>query len=106
MPQFLLSLHSKIDSLGALGVFDTELGLRYLQIDSLDSRVRDNQIRGIGVYGNTLYAVTTASLRLYNIKRSGEYPVFELKREVILAEWLAGDSFQADLLPLFISEKR
>ena len=104
MAKFIVTLHSAISSLGALGVYDTEEGLVYVQIDELSESLTSHQMRGIAINGEHLYVVTTASLRIYHFNAGPGPILFKLHKEIILPEWLAGGEHQADLLPLYFSK--
>ncbi len=106
MAKLLLSLHSKVDSKAALGIFDTDYGLTYLQIEEFSSQIKQHQIRGVAISGTRVYTVSTASLRLYTFASSSDGPWFRLDKEVTLPEWLAGGLNQADLLPLYLSQSK
>ncbi len=108
MVKLLLSLHSRISTSSALAIFDSKQGIEYLQMESPSDSVRQNQIRGIAVSEDTIYAVTPASLRIYKIEIGNKSlaPWFSLKKEVVLPEWISGDDNQADLLPIYMSEKK
>ncbi len=102
----LVSLHSIKNRCG-LAVLDT-LNWRwtYLQIVKTARQVKFNQLRGISVIDDLLYAVTPASLQLYHI-RSENYgtpnPLFELQRETLIPEWLLGEPEQANIIAVHAS---
>lgn len=98
--RFVLSLHSEFDNKSAIGVFDSEQGLQYLQIEDLSNSLSQPQLRGLCCVGNRLYVTTPSSLRIYTIEPS---PVagqawFRLLREVVLPEWVLDKRPDAGLL--------
>jgi hypothetical protein len=102
----LTSLHSIKNRCG-FAILDT-LNWRwtYLQIVKTSRQVKLNQIRGISVVNNMLYAVTPASLQCYKIC-SENYgtakPLFELQHEIIFPEWLLGEPEQANMIAVHAS---
>ncbi|MBH3339239.1 ABC transporter ATP-binding protein [Pseudomonas mendocina] len=100
MARFVLSLHSEFDNKSAIGVFDSEQGLQYLQIEELSKSLSQPQLRGLCCVGNRLYVTTPSSLRIYTIETNP--PVgqawFCLLREVVLPEWVLGKRPDAGLL--------
>lgn len=104
---FLLSLHDPVSSKGAIGVFSTETGLCYLQIEAMSPLVKTAQIRGIAVSGSSLYAVTPSSLRKYSIASDViDRPLFQLDKETILPEWLGAKGGQGNLLAIHLFENQ
>ncbi|QKE65457.1 ABC transporter ATP-binding protein [Aquipseudomonas campi] len=90
MARFVLSLHSAFDDKSAIGVFDSEQGLQYLQIEDLSRSLSQPQLRGLCCAEGRLYVTTPSSLRIYAIApntRPGQ-AWFRLEREVVLPEWV------------------
>lgn len=102
MARFVLSLHSEFDNKSAIGVFDSEQGLQYLQIEDLSSSLSKPQLRGLCCVEGRLYATTPSSLRIYTIESNpGKGQAwFQLQREVVLPEWLLDKRPNAGLLAM------
>lgn len=100
MARFVLSLHSEFDNKSAIGVFDSEQGLQYLQIEDLSNSLSQPQLRGLCCVGSRLYVTTPSSLRIYAIEPNpgpGQ-AWFRLLREVVLPEWVLDKRPDAGLL--------
>lgn len=106
MSLILVSFQSALNWKGAMGIFDPETGLRYLQIDAPSSIVNNSQPRGVAAIKNRIYVNTFASIRIYQLDHRKNKPLLKLEKEVILKEWLLGDAMQARLVPIVASEER
>lgn len=108
MARFVLSLHSQFDNKSAIGVFDSEQGLQYLQIEDLSGSLSQPQLRGLCIVANRLYVTTPSSLRIYAIDPEPEQGQawFRLQREVVLPEWVLDTRPAAGLLALHYSTQK
>jgi ABC-type polysaccharide/polyol phosphate transport system ATPase subunit len=102
----LVSLHSLKNRCG-LAILDTlKWRWSYLQVVNTSRQVKLNQIRGINIVNDVLYAVTPASMQIYKIRSENfgaAKPLFELQREIIIPEWLLGEPEQANIIALHAS---
>ena len=108
MARFVVSLYSEFDNRSGIGVFDTELGLQYLQLEPLADISGLQQLRGVCQVGSRLYVSTPCSLRIYSVLADPrpEQSWFELQKEVILPEWVLGRRPNADLLAIHYCPRR
>ncbi|WP_313307485.1 ABC transporter ATP-binding protein [Stutzerimonas balearica] len=108
MARFLLTLHSVQDSKAGIGVFDTESGLEYLQLEELGAPSAGQQLRGLCCVGQRLFVATCSSLRIYEIQSTPapDAPWFVLRHEVFRPEWLLGRAGNADLTAVHHSPRR
>lgn len=108
MARFVLSLHSEFDNKSALGVFDSEQGLQYLQIEDLSRSLGQPQLRGLCCVGNRLYVTTPSSLRIYAVEPNPGHGQawFRLQREVVLPEWVLDTRPAAGLLAMHYSTQK
>lgn len=109
MARFVLSLHSEFDNKSAIGVFDSEQGLQYLQIESLSNGSSGHsKLRGVCVADGKLYVTTPSSLRIYSIVSNPQEDEawFRLEREVVQPEWLLDGRADAGLLAVHYSSAR
>lgn len=101
-------MHSLSGKCG-IGLMDTSSGQwTYLQVVNPDKLVKRSLIRGISIANNTLYSVSPASLQLYDILTDTAdpmKPLFSLRREIMLPEWLIGRPEQADIIAVHASRK-
>ncbi len=108
MARFLLTLHSAQDSKAGIGVFDTESGLEYLQLEELDASSAGRQLRGLCCVGQRLFVATCSSLRIYEIQSTPapDAPWFVLRHEISRPEWLLGGAGGAGLTAVHHSSRR
>ena len=106
MAMILVSIQSAQNWKGALGILDPETGLRYLQIDPSSPLVKNSQPRGVAVIKNRIYVNSAASIRIYRFDDRKNKPLLNLEKEVILNEWLLGETLQANLVSIVASEEK
>ena len=104
----LISLHA-LRNRCALGILDTKRWQWiYLQVVKTASQVKLNQIRGISTIGRNLFAVTPGSVQFYEIRTNNwgrRKPIFELRHETVLPEWVLGDTEQANMIAIHASKR-
>lgn len=106
MSLILVSLHSPQSREGALGLLDSETGLRYLQIDAPSALVKYSVPRAVATFKDRIYVTTAASIRIYQLDDRKNKPLLKLEREVILNEWLLGGGGQANLVAIAVCGER
>ncbi|MGH8581954.1 MAG: ABC transporter ATP-binding protein [Gammaproteobacteria bacterium] len=108
MPSILVSFTGIKERRGALGVIQPGLGLRYLQWVGSNRLVRTGTVRGMDAVDGNLYAVTQASLRIYNVgdNTGADVPVLTLEREVVRKDWIVGGHEQAGLCAVAVAKAR
>lgn len=109
MSFLLASLYSQSQKTAAIALLDkTEGYWRYVQKLKIGKSVNLNMILGISMLNNKLYAVSSASLQIYNYNTdalSTDSPLFNLEKEIILPEWILGSVDQAKLITVHASDK-